>query len=137
MPLSSLRLGRIAVAILMAEVVPIVLLVVVVFVYAMFRDAQSPSPEEFAPRAGNWVGPIGGFFATLLFSWWAARSTPNPLAHGMLVGLGTAVLDLALALMMGWDGSLQPLLLLSNGGRVLAGALGGWLASSRAVQPAA
>jgi hypothetical protein len=71
------RWGRVIGAIILAEALPILLLVAVVFVYGFLRKEGSPSPAEFAPRAGNWVGPIGGFVATLLFAWWAARRAPR------------------------------------------------------------
>src|SRR5688572_23103259 len=91
---------RVGVAILAAEIVPILLLVLIVVIYGAIRQPESPSPEEFAPLAGNWVGPLGGFAATLLFAWWAARRTTNQLAHGLAVGVGTAVLDFSLGMLM-------------------------------------
>lgn len=60
----SLNWFRIIAAALAAEVLPILALVAVVCVYAMVRKPGSMTPEEFAPAAGNWVGPIGGFIAT-------------------------------------------------------------------------
>ena len=55
-------------AVLLAETLPIPsLLVAIVFVYGFVRQKESLSPQEFAPLAGTWVGPIGGFLATLLF----------------------------------------------------------------------
>jgi hypothetical protein len=105
------------------------LLVAVVFVYGFLREEGSPSPAEFAPRAGNWVGPVGGFVATFLFAWWAARRAPaRKLAHGTAVGIGTALLDFGLALVLAGTGAIQPLLFVSNGGRILAGVLGGSVA---------
>jgi hypothetical protein len=61
-----LRWVRIALAVIAAESFPILLLVIVVFVYSFTREPASRPPEEFAPIAGNWIGPIGGFLATLL-----------------------------------------------------------------------
>ena len=69
----------------------------VVLVYSFTRNADSPTPEAFAPMAGNWVGPIGGFLATLFFARWAARRASNlPVAHGVAIGVGTALLDFTL-----------------------------------------
>jgi hypothetical protein len=125
------RWGRVIGAIILAEALPILLLVAVVFVYGFLRKEGSPSPAEFAPRAGNWVGPIGGFVATLLFAWWAARRAPaRKLAHGTAVGIGTALLDFGLAVLLAGPDAIHPLLFLSNAGRILAGILGGWGATT-------
>jgi hypothetical protein len=123
---------RVVLAVLVAEAVPILALVLVVVVYGMTRRPESPTPEEFAPRAGNWVGPIGGFLATWLCAWWVAKRASNrPLLHGMAVGAGAALVDVGLATLIGGgdDAPVHPILYLSNVGRLLAGALGGWLAS--------
>ena len=126
---------RVVVAVIAAEVLPILLLVLVVFVYGLVRRAESLPPEKFAPVAGMWVGPIGGFVAVLLFGLWAAkRASHGPILHGLAVGVGAAVLDVGLSIMLGGGGPLHPVLFWSNGGRVLAGLLGGWLASRAAEQ---
>lgn len=123
------RWGRVIAAIVVAEALPILLLVVVVLVYEFLRKEDSPSPEEFAPRAGAWVGPIGGFVATLLFAWWAARRAPaRKLAHGTAVGIGAALLDFGLSLLLAGTGAIQALVFASDCGRILAGVLGGGLA---------
>jgi hypothetical protein len=122
--------GRIVLAVIAAEAAPILLLVLVVVGYGVIRPADSRSPEEFAPLAGNWVGPIGGFLATLLFAWWAARRAPQrPLAHGAAVGVGTALLDFILGLLLGGSEAIHPVFFLSNAGRVIAGIVGGLLAA--------
>ena len=121
---------RIAAAIFLAELLPVLLLVAVVFVYGAFKQPESMSPEKFAPLAGNWVGPIGGFVATFLLAWWCARRAPSrKFLHGLVVGIGTALLDLVLGALLAGDGVFQPIFLVSNSGRVLAGILGGWLAT--------
>jgi hypothetical protein len=125
------RWGPVIAAIILAEALPILVLVAVVFVYGFLRKEGSPSPAEFAPRAGNWVGPIGGFVATFLFAWWAARRAPaRRVAHGTVVGIGAALLDFGLALLLAGTNAIQPLLFLSNAGRILAGILGGWRATT-------
>ena len=123
---------RIVLAVIVAEALPIVLLVLVVVVYSFVRPAEAATPEEFAPRAGNWVGPIGGFLATLLFAYWAARGAgQRQLAHGAAVGVGTALVDLGLGFLLGGAGSIEPVFFLSNTGRIVAGLIGGWLAGRR------
>jgi len=118
---------RVAVAVVLAEGLPILALVAVVFVYSVVRKPDSMSPEKFAPVAGNWVGPIGGFLATLLFAMWAAKRSQSPVAQGTAVGVGTAILDFGLALLLAGAG-IGVLLYVSNAGRIVAGILGGWLA---------
>jgi hypothetical protein len=123
---------RVAVAVILAEMLPILLLVAIVVVYSVIRQPESMSPEKFAPRAGMWVGPIGGFLATLFFAWWAARPASEQwVRYGTTVGVGTAILDLGLGILLGGVGAIQPIFFLSNGGRILAGALGGWLSTRR------
>jgi hypothetical protein len=127
---AQFRWGRIVLAIIAAETLPILLLLLVVVVYSAIRPAGSRSPEEFAPLAGNWVGPIGGFLATLLFAWWAARRAPRrQLVHGAAVGVGTSVLDFSLGILLGGGGAIATVFFLSNAGRIIAGVLGGWLAA--------
>lgn len=125
---------RVLVAVIAAETLPILVLVAGVCVYALAGYSRQPhalTPEEFAPVAGMWIGPICGFLATLLFGLWAARrADERPIAHGAAVGIGTALLDFGLG-MLGGSGEIQPVLVLSNSGRIIAGVLGGWLASRR------
>ncbi len=117
-------------AVILAETLPILLLVAVVFVYSFIRHADSLSSQEFAPRAGMWVGPIGGFLAVFLFAWWVARRVASQkVVHAAAVGVGTAVLDLGLGIILGGGDSIHPMLFVSNAGRILAGVLGGWLAT--------
>ncbi len=128
------RWRRVFVAILVAELLPILLLVAIVMVYAVVSDQAHPdsmTPDEFAPLAGNWVGPIGGFIATMCLSAWAARVVPKrAMSHGFAVGAGTAVLDFSLAVLLG-GGEISALLAFSNCGRILAGFLGGFVASKQ------
>lgn len=126
------RWVRVLVAIFVSELLPIVLLVAIVMVYAFVSDRTRPDsmkPEEFAPIAGNWVGPIGGFIATICLSMWAARAVPErAMLHGFAAGAGTAMLDFSIAALIG-GGEISPLLALSNCGRILAGLLGGFIVS--------
>jgi hypothetical protein len=128
---------RIAAAIFAAEALPVLALVAVVFVYGFLRKTDSLSPEQFAPLAGNWVGPIGGFLATGGFAYWAARgSGHSALMHGIAVGVGTALLDFGIAYALVGKDAISILLLVSNTGRVIAGALGGGLAARQNSGPA-
>jgi hypothetical protein len=120
---------RVVVAVILAETLPILLLVAVVFVYSFIRQSDSLTPQEFAPRAGMWVGPIGGFLAVFLFAWWVALRVPSQkVVYAAAVGVGTALLDLGLGIVLGGGDAIHPILYVSNAGRILAGILGGLLA---------
>jgi hypothetical protein len=124
---------RVAAAAFLAELLPLLLLFATVEVYNAFRQEDSLPPEKFAPLAGNWVGPIGGFLATFLFAWWCAGRAPNrKFLHGFVVGIGTALLDFGI-LLLTEDSVFQPIFLVSNSGRILAGIFGGWLAMCQKV----
>ena len=116
----ALRWGRIAGAGLVAEIVPIVLLVLVV---AGFGPGDEAAAQAFAERQGRWVGPLGGAAACAAAGWWAARGSARGLATGVAVGGIAAALDLAL--IVGSGAPFEWLFAASNAGRVLAGALGG------------
>jgi hypothetical protein len=131
---SGARFGlvRVIVGIVAAEALPVLALVIVVLMYGLARNAESPTPEEFAPVAGTWVGPIGGFLATLFIARWAARrASKRPIAHGAAIGAGTAMLDFGIGFLSVGGGAIQPLFFISNAGRILAGVLGGWLGARR------
>lgn len=132
---TALHWLRISLAIMAAEAVPIVLLILIVVCYSATPQAATRSPEEFAPVAGNYVGPIGGFFSVLFFAWWAARpASSRQIAHGAAVGIGTALVDFTIGMMASAGGAVPILLYFSNGGRILAGVLGGWLCARQARQ---
>jgi hypothetical protein len=123
---------RVVAAVIAAEVLPILALVAVVFVYSLIKQPDSLPPDKFAPLAGNWVGPIGGFLATAAFAYWAAkRASRSAMAHGIAVGIGTALLDFSIAYLLVGRDAVSGLLLASNSGRLIAGGLGGWLASRK------
>jgi hypothetical protein len=123
---------RVIVGVIAAEALPVLALVAVVLVYSLMRNADSPTPEEFAPMAGDWVGPIGGFLATFFFARWAARrASARPVAHGLAIGVGTALLDFSLGVLLSGAGAIVPLFFISNAGRIVAGLLGGWLGANR------
>ena len=116
----ALRWGRIVAAGLVAEIVPIVVLVGIV---ALFGPVEEAAAQAFAERQGRWVGPLGGAVACGALGWWAARGGVRGLATGLAVGGVAAALDLGLILASG--APFEWLFAASNAGRVIAGALGG------------
>jgi hypothetical protein len=126
-----LRWVRIVVAAVGAVVAPILALIALLVVYGITRRSDSPTPEAFAPMAGEWVGPIGGFLATIALSYWAARRPGDrPIAHGFVVGVLSAVLDYVVGALI-LRAPFQAVYLLYYAGRVIAGLVGGWAAMTR------
>jgi hypothetical protein len=119
-----LRVGRIVMAAVAAEVLGVFALVVLVVLSG--PDDQSQT-QQFAERLGAWVGPLSGFLLCVLGGHWVARNSGNPIRSGLCMGVAAALLDLAVALAIG--ATFVPLLLLSNAGRVIGGTVGGYIAS--------
>ncbi len=71
----TLRWLRLLPAAIVAEIIPIVILVALV---AIFGPGDAAEAEDFAASLGPWVGPLGGALATFLLAIWVAR----PLAAG-------------------------------------------------------
>lgn len=121
----KIKLGRILLAAVTAEVLAILALVVIVFIFGPPDPAEA---QAYAERLGLWVGPIAGFVTCLLAGWWVAKIlNDGHLLHGLLLGFAVALIDIALLFASG-----EPFMLIfaaSNIGRVIAGGLGGWLAS--------
>jgi hypothetical protein len=67
-----MRWARITIAVVIAEAVPILLLIAVV---AAFGPKERAAAQAYAERAGQWIGPIAGAAMCLLMGWWAARKT--------------------------------------------------------------
>ena len=118
--------GRAVVVAFAAEVLGILALVLIV---AAFGPSSRPDAAAFAGRMGSWVGPMSGAVLCCAGGFMVARTTAcsGKIANGLAVGVFAASIDLTIAIGMGMRVSL--LLGLSNVGRLLAGALGGWLSS--------
>ena len=100
-------------------------LVLVVFV-ASFGPADPVAAQAYAERLGTWVGPIAGFVLCLGGGWLVARSLrEGQVARGALLGTMVAAIDVAILVAGG--AAFQAIFVVSNLGRVVAGALGGML----------
>ena len=122
----NLRFGRIAVAAISAEVLGILSLVVLVAIFGPPGGFAAAQP--FAERLGAWVGPISGFVLCLVGGYWVAGAAPTSrIQNGLAMGVAAAALDIAIASAIG--ATFELLLVISNGGRIVGGTLGGWLAS--------
>lgn len=113
--------GRVILAVIAAEAVPILLLILLV---AAWGPTDQAGAQEFAARLGQWVGPVGGGVMCFLAALWVARKPEQRrVLHGGMVGVGAAMLDVGLLAAGG--AAFAWLFVASNAGRVLAGILGG------------
>jgi hypothetical protein len=119
----KLRWGRLLAGAVVAELIPILVLLVLVALRGPSDQAQA---QAYAARLGRWVGPITGAVMCFLLGGWVARSErPLALRYGMLLGALTAAIDLGILAASG--AAFEWLFAVSNAGRVLAGTLGGAL----------
>ncbi len=156
-PRSSFRWLRILIAAVLAEAIPILLLVALV---AVFGPKEQTAAQAYAEHLGQWVGPLGGALMCFLAAWWVnlwrthtcvpcwqscqhyvpakterrdesrrgRHECPrHHVLHGFIVGVLAALLDIAILIATG--AAFQWLFVASNLGRILAGLLGGWMAS--------
>lgn len=121
-----IRWGRATVAVMLGEVIPVLVLVVMV---ATLGPDDPMEAGEFARRTGTWVGPVVGAFTVLLLTRWAGLGSGRPVLQGFLIGLAVALIDLGILAASGEE--FRWLFILSNGGKVAAGILGGWLAGQK------
>jgi len=119
-------------AVVVGEIVPILLLVSFV---ALWGPSDVSEADLFARRAGAWIGPIAGAATVLLVAWWAGSRSSRPVLQGAGIGLALALIDFAILVSAGEP--LVGLFVVSNGGKVLAGMLGGWLAARGRQRPSA
>jgi hypothetical protein len=120
----NLTPARIVLAAVAAELLGVLALVVLVVI---FGPSGVEAAQPFAERLGAWVGPISGFVLTVLGGYWVARGAPGrPVLNGAATGVAAAMLDVVTAFALG--ASMQPLLVVSNAGRIVGGSVGGWLA---------
>ena len=113
--------------VLAAEIAPILMLVLAMFVVGSAQGAQ-PS-QETASAWGAWIGPIFGALFTGFFAYRLARGSNRPAMFGLAFGVAVAMLDLGL--IAAQSVSFQWLFALSALSRLAGGGLGGWMADPR------
>src|SRR5512147_1352704 len=83
-----------SVGLLLAELVPILLLVLGV---AIFGPKDAVAAASYAQQLGRWVGPIAGAVCVLALGWWVARARPShQIRTGFVFGCLAATLDLGI-----------------------------------------
>lgn len=124
----GIRWGHALPVVVIAEALRVIILAVLV---AIFGPRHWDASIEFAIALGAWVGPIAGFVLTLAGGWLVARGAApgDRLKNGVVLGLMAALFDIAVAYILLGSQVMPVPLLLANLGRLVAGSLGGWLAS--------
>jgi hypothetical protein len=119
-----IKVGRIAIAVIAAEILGVLSLVILV---VLFGPSDRTATQAYAERLGFWVGPISGFVFCLLGAFWVARRViDSHITNGLALGIAAAALDIGILIAIGTP--FKPIFALSNVGRVFAGIIGGWLA---------
>ena len=121
----KMRWGRIAIATLFAELVPVGLLFVAV---AAFGPRDPFGAAFFAEAAGHWIGPIAGAAAAFCGALWVVRPLKaGKVLHGVVIGCALAILDVAILVKM--QTPFEWIFVYSSLGKICAGWLGGFMAA--------
>jgi hypothetical protein len=123
----KIRWIRLILGAIAAEILAILVLIVVVAIFGPRDQAQA---QAYAERMGQWVGPLAGVVLSFLGALWVSRGlTSGHLLHGFLFGLIYALVDVALLIAM--QAPFMWLFVASDGGKLLAGIVGGLVAAKR------
>ena len=124
----KIRWIRLIAGAITAEVLAILILVLLVAIFGPRDQAQA---QAYAEKLGVWVGPLAGVVLSFLGALWVSRGlTDGRLLHGCLFGLIYALVDVALLVAM--QAPFMWLFVASDGGKLLAGAVGGLLSKANA-----
>ena len=119
----KIEAGRIAITVIVAEMLGVVILIGLVVI---FGPSDPNNAQAFAEKLGGWVGPISGLVFCYLGALWATKRLANAhVANGL--GLAAAALDIGILIAIG--APFKPVVAVANIGRVIAGTIGGWVAS--------
>lgn len=126
-----LRIGRLLLIAIGVEVLTVLSLVVLV---ALVGPPDPGAAQEYAAQQGRWVGPVAGFVYCVVAGWLVARSAvTRHTLQGMTLGATVAVIDSLLLFASG--SNFELIFVISNVGRLLAGAIGGRLAGRASTLP--
>jgi hypothetical protein len=134
MTIMGVSAWRFALGVMVAEAVPVLLLVLAMFFVGMSIGGQ-PS-QEIAAAWGSWIGPIGGTLSTAIVARMLARSSSRPVHLGLALGFAVGLFDLALTLLLAQGAPFRLLFVISALSRVAGGGLGGLAAARRAIRVA-
>jgi hypothetical protein len=123
----KIRWIRLILGAIAAEILAILVLIAVVAIFGPRDQAQA---QAYAEKMGQWVGPLAGVVLSFLGAIWVSRGlTSGHLLHGFLFGLIYALVDVALLVAM--QAPFMWLFVASDGGKLLAGIVGGLVAARR------
>jgi hypothetical protein len=94
MTILGVRAWHFTLMVLAAEIAPILVLVLAMFVVGTVQGGQ-PS-QATASAWGSWIGPTFGALFTGLFAYRLGRGSNRPAMFGLAFGLSVAMLDLGL-----------------------------------------
>ena len=116
---------------LLAEVFTIAVVAIVFFGHRLIAGQQTPDETQaFMMRAGSIVGPLFGVIFTFIMALWVARKAKGRyVAHGLLVGVGAAVIHVATT--MGAPGGYGMIHAIADLLKLAAGVAAGLLATRR------
>ena len=124
---------RLILAVIAAELVPILLLVATV---AALGPPELESAQHFAAVMGRWIGPIGGAVCAYLAAFGIGRLAPErALSDGVIVGLCLAALDGLI--LFASNANFEWIFVISNAGKIIAATFGGWVSRGPAKATAA
>jgi hypothetical protein len=124
----KIRWIRLILGAIAAEILAILVLIAVVAIFGPRDQAQA---QAYAEKMGQWVGPLAGVVLSFLGALWVSRGLAGGhLLHGTLFGLIYALVDVALLIAM--QAPFMWLFVASDGGKLLAGIVGGLVAAKRA-----
>ena len=115
---------RLILAVIAAELVPFLLLIMTVTVFGPQDDLDSA--RHFAAVMGRWIGPIGGAVCAYLAAYGIGRLAPErALSDGVIVGVCVALIDVALLIV--WKAPFEWIFVISNTCKIAAATFGGWV----------
>ncbi len=121
----SVKVGRILIVAVAAEVAAVLILVLAV---AIFGPRDPEGAAQYAQSLGMWLGPIAGFVMCVIGGWFVSKNLAEKhVLNGFVLGAAVAAIDVTILVAGGAE--FQMVFVVSNIGRVVAGTLGGWLAS--------
>lgn len=122
---------RILLAVIAAELVPILLLVAIV---TAFGPPELGAAQRFAAQMGRWVGPVGGAICAYLAAYGIGRIAPErALSDGVIVGFCLVALDGII--LFASNAPFEWLYVVSNFGKLVAATFGGWISRGPAKNP--
>ena len=121
------KIGRLLFTAIADEAIAIIGLVLVV---ALLGPSDPDAARGYAERVGYWFGPAAGFVPCIVGGWFVARRmSDRQILNGLALDAAVAAIDIALIVVSG--AALQVIFVVSSIGRMIAGTIGGWLASRR------